>query len=185
METGSVQTLASIDELILVNSNNDIVGYMDKESAHDGSGVLHRAFSVFLRNAKGEILLQKRSRQKRLWPDFWSNAVCSHPRKGEESDTAAHRRLQEELNTDTSLQYLYSFEYQARFGELGSEHEFCNVYWGIYDTLPTPNPDEISELMFIAPDDLSRRIDSKPEDFTPWFKMEWQKINAEFAELLD
>ena len=115
------------EDLILVDANDKETGFLSKARAHDGQGVLHRAFSVFLFNEKGELLLQQRAASKRLWPGCWSNSCCSHPRRGETMRVATRRRLRDELNIDVELEYVYKFIYQAEFGEFGSEHELCHV----------------------------------------------------------
>ena len=168
------------EPLILVDSDDNVVGYESKHACHEGDGILHRAFSVFIFNDQGEVLLQQRSAQKQLWPGFWSNSCCSHPRQGEQMDEAAHRRLLEELGLHSDLQYLYRFEYQASFGEAGSENELCSVYIGKSNDSVVVNINEISKWQFIAPADLDRELAQHPEQFTPWFKMEWSRLQDEY-----
>ncbi len=168
------------DILILVNEQDDAVGYLSKDAAHDGDGVLHRAFSVFLFNERGEVLLQQRAEQKRLWPGFWSNSCCSHPKKGEEITTAAHCRIQQELGVKADLQYLYKFVYQARFHDLGSEHELCWVYIGKCDQPVAPNALEVADHRWLAVDKLSAEIESSPDRFTPWMKQEWHQLTTRY-----
>lgn len=170
--------------LILVDTDDHEIGSLGKEECHDGDGVLHRAFSLFLFNQQGELLLQKRSTGKRLWPKYWSNTCCSHPRLGESMETATARRLQQELNTAAALEFMYKFQYQASFSNRGSENELCWVYLGRLEQEASANEAEIAELRFIAASDLHQEIDTVPERFTPWFKMEWQRLNEEFAEQL-
>ncbi len=168
------------EPLILVNEKDEVIGFLDKASCHKGNGVLHRAFSIFIFNNKGELLLQQRSDQKWLWPLFWSNSCCSHPRKGETTEEATHRRLQEELGFDTSLEYLYKFQYQASFEDKGSENELCYVYIGRYNGKIQPNPNEIARWRWISPEALEMEMDRFPHRFTPWFKMEWERIRKDF-----
>ena len=99
--------------LILVDTHDQETGSLGKAECHDGDGILHRAFSVFLFNDRGELLLQQRSADKRLWPMYWTNTCCSHPRQGESMQVATERRLQQELNTASTLEFIYKFEYQA------------------------------------------------------------------------
>ncbi len=175
---------AENDLLILVDGDDREIGSLGKDACHDGDGVLHRAFSLFLFDEHGELLLQRRSTQKRLWPKYWSNSCCSHPRYGETMEAATARRLQQELNTAAELEFIYKFEYQARFTDEGSENELCWVYLGRLVQQASANEDEIAELRFISATDLNKEIDTVPERFTPWFKMEWKRLNEEFADRL-
>jgi isopentenyl-diphosphate delta-isomerase len=172
------------EELILVDEHDNELGFLSKQQCHDGDGILHRAFSLFVFNAMGELLLQKRSADKRLWPLFWSNSCCSHPRKGESMEVATRRRLQEELDVQADLEFVYKFSYRAQFGEHGSENELCSVYLGRTDQTYSANANEIAEARFISIDALSNELRTNPEEFTPWFKMEWQRLSGEFAEML-
>jgi isopentenyl-diphosphate delta-isomerase len=164
------------EQLILVDEADREIGNMRKSEAHEGSGTLHRAFSLFVFNGRGELLLQQRAPGKRLWPGYWSNTCCSHPRKGETMEVATERRLYEEVGIRAPLQYLYKFQYQAQFDAGGGEHELCWVYAGRSDAPPRVNPNEIAAVRFIAPAALTREMAETPERFTPWFKMEWQRI---------
>ena len=172
------------EELILVDSDDNETGYLSKAECHDGRGVLHRAFSLFLFNEKGELLLQQRSASKRLWPGFWSNSICSHPRRGESMRVATQRRLRDELNIEARLEFVYKFDYRAEFGESGSENELCHVYLGSVGAPVEPNEHEISAIRFLRPLDLAKEIATSPAIFTPWFKMEWQALRSGHAEKL-
>jgi isopentenyl-diphosphate delta-isomerase len=171
------------EPLILVDEDDREIGFIDKASAHVGQGVLHRAFSLFVFNPQGELLLQQRAPGKRLWPGFWSNTCCSHPRRGETLDKAIHRRLNEELGLQCPLQYLFKFEYQAQFDAEGAEHELCWVYAGRSADMPTVNVNEISALRYISPDALDAEIAARPQTFTPWFKIEWERLRREHLQV--
>jgi isopentenyl-diphosphate delta-isomerase len=147
----------------LVDTDDQEIGNLSKAECHDGDGILHRAFSLFLFDDQGLLLLQKRSAGKRLWPKYWSNTCCSHPRQGESMDLATARRLQQELNTSAELEFIYKFAYQAQFADQGSENELCWVYLGRLSEEASAN---------------------ETERFTPWFRMEWQRLNEEFADRL-
>lgn len=179
----SSKEVVSFDDepLILVDKDDREIGFLDKTSAHLGPGVLHRAFSLFVFNSQGELLLQQRASGKRLWPGYWSNTCCSHPRRGETMDEAIHRRLGEELGMQCRLQYLFKFEYHAQFDADGAERELCSVYAGCSDTSPTVNVNEISALRCLSPATLDAEIAVHPEIFTPWLKIEWQRIRSEHA----
>jgi isopentenyl-diphosphate delta-isomerase len=172
------------EELILVDVEDNEVGYRSKADCHDGPGVLHRAFSLFLFNDDGELLLQQRSAEKRLWPGYWSNSCCSHPRRGETLPIATMRRLRDELNTAAALEYVYQFCYQAQFSEVGSENELCHVYLGRIDGDIRPNDSEIESIRFIPAKALDEELAAQPQQFTPWFIKEWQALKKGHAAQL-
>ena len=178
--------IVSFDDepLILVNSDDDEVGHQLKAECHDGDGILHRAFSVFVFNDDNELLLQQRSPGKRLWPGFWANTCCSHPRRGEQTPDAARRRLSEELGMVADLTYLFKFEYHAPFQDLGSEFELCWVFVGRSNDLPDVNPTEISETRFMSPEALDQAMVSEPGQFTPWLKLEWKRLRSDFWQTI-
>ncbi len=176
-EVAQVQRAASkSDMLILVDKNDDIVGFQEKEACHDGDGLLHRAFSVFLFDETGNLLLQKRSHHKRLWRGFWSNSCCSHPRQHEDTLESAEKRIDEELGVDSSLQFLFKFEYRARYEIHGSENELCHVYAGLLSKVPKVNKFEVSDWRMISAPSLDQEIIENPDIFTPWLKTEWPRL---------
>ena len=164
------------EELILVDAEDQETGYLSKAECHDAGGILHRAFSVFLFNADGELLLQQRSASKRLWPGYWSNTCCSHPRRGESMPVATARRLQDELNVEASLEFVYKFTYQALYVDKGAEHELCYVYLGNVGSNVRPNDHEIAAIRYVAPGELLAELAGDEGTFTPWFKMEWSTL---------
>lgn len=164
------------EELILVDESDREVGHASKADCHDGDGLLHRAFSIFVFNSRGELLMQQRSPEKRLWPLYWSNSCCSHPRRGETMERATRRRLQQELGIAARLEHLFTFTYHARFRDLGSEREMCWVYAGSSDAKPSFNTHEIAAIRWIPPADLDRELSETPDRFTPWFKQEWPRV---------
>jgi isopentenyl-diphosphate delta-isomerase len=172
------------EELILVDRDDREIGFISKADAHDGGGVLHRAFSLFLFNEAGELLLQQRAPEKRLWGGYWSNSCCSHPRRGESLEVATSRRLQDELNFDTALEHVYWFCYEARFREVGSENELCHVFLGHSSDNLRPNESEIAAVRHVAPAALDAALESQPERFTPWFKQEWGELKSRYREQL-
>ncbi len=172
------------ERLVLVDPQDREIGFVSKGDAHDGAGTLHRAFSLFIFNDRGELLMQQRSDDKRLWPMYWSNSCCSHPREGEDMDGATQRRLYEELGMASDLQFLFRFRYHAQFGDLGAEHEFCWVYIGRSNDAVQVNENEVNAWRWISPEDLDREMADDPERFTPWFRMEWERICTEFEEEL-
>lgn len=172
------------EELILVDEDDNEIGFLSKGACHDREGVLHRAFSIFVFNDSGELLVHLRSAEKRLWPGFWSNSCCSHPRRGEAINDAINRRLYEELQMRSELHFLYKFSYHARYGEIGSERELCSVFVGRSDDSPRANPHEISEWRWLPPRQLEDEMHARPEDFTPWFKEEWPHVRAAYRQRL-
>ncbi len=172
------------DEIILVDAQDQELGFAPVAACHDGEGRLHRAFSVFLVNGRGEVLLQRRAKEKRLWPLYWSNSCCSHPRRGESVEQAAARRLGEELAVKAPLKLLYKFQYQARFGSAGSENELCWVFLGRFDGEVRADAREVAAWRYVHPEVLDRELAQEPERFTPWLKLEWQRIRAEHATAL-
>jgi len=172
------------EELILVDRDDNEVGYASKAEAHDGGGILHRAFSLFLFNGDGELLLQQRAQEKRLWGGFWSNSCCSHPRRGEALAVATARRLLDELNIEAELEFVYQFCYEASFGEAGSENELCHVFLGKASDEIRPNDSEISSVRYVSPTDLADEFERQPERFTPWFKQEWRDLNGKYVKQL-
>lgn len=173
---------SSEDLLIRVDAADREIGTVPKTAGHLGAGVLHRAFSVFLFDAAGAVLIQKRAPGKMLWPGYWSNACCSHPRPGEAVEAAARRRVREELSVECRLRFLYKFIYQAPFGEVGSEHELCYVYAGYPVGSLTTDPAEIADHRWLQPDDLTTAITANPDHFSPWMKLEWQRITTDYLD---
>ena len=171
--------MADSDALILVDEADRRLGSLSKEACHEGRGVLHRAFSLLIFNGRGELLVQQRAPSKRLWPLYWSNSCCSHPRSTESMEAATQRRLYEELGICCPLEFLFKFQYHAQFDETGAEHELCSVFIGRCDDPVEVNPEEIHDWRWMAPDALEREmfpsVDSRCR-YTPWFVLEWTRI---------
>jgi len=172
------------EQLILVDGHDREIGYLAKADAHLGRGTLHRAFSLFVFNPAGELLLQQRAQGKRLWPGYWSNTCCSHPHRGETMDSAIHRRLKEELGLRAELEFLFKLHYQAQYDTQGAEHELCWVYAGRSPGRPLSNINEVAAWRFLTPQALQTEIAHAPETFTPWFKLEWANIMRNYARVL-
>ena len=172
------------EQLILVDSDDREIGFLTKADAHLGHGTLHRAFSVFVFNPAGELLVQQRAKSKRLWPGYWSNTCCSHPRLGENMGNAVRRRLQEELGLRAELEFLFKFQYQAQYDLQAAEHELCWVYAGRSAERPRPNVHEIAAWRYVTPQALAAEIASAPETFTPWFKLEWERLLRDHPRVL-
>ena len=172
------------ENLIIVDFEDNEIGNLSKLECHKNKGVLHRAFSIFLFNTNGQLLIQKRSSQKKLWPLFWSNTCCSHPRKGEEILNAAHRRLSDELGIKkVTLEYVYKFSYTAEYKNIGSENELCSVFLGKIDEDLDINENEISLVKYIETRDLLSKMENKNQ-YTPWFEMEWHTLSTTYQKTL-
>ena len=172
------------EQLILVDEADREIGFKSKAECHVGRGTLHRAFSLVIFNSAGELLLQQRSAGKRLWPLYWSNTCCSHPRRGETMEVAIRRRLHEELRLVAPLKFLFKFHYQAQFEVDGAEHELCWVYAGRSDTQAQVNPNEIAAVRYLSVPQLEAEMAEHPEHFTPWFHLEWARIRELHLEEL-
>jgi len=169
--------MADSDALILVDETDCRVGHMSKALCHEGQGVLHRAFSLLIFNDRGELLVQQRAPSKRLWPLYWSNSCCSHPRGAESMDTATRRRLQEELGIVCELKFLFKFQYHAQFDANGAERELCSVFMGRCSEPPRINRDEIHDWRWVGPELLQAEMSSTDRSkFTPWFLLEWERL---------
>lgn len=168
------------DELLIaVDEHDRPLGPIPRAECHAGAGILHRAFSVYLFDAAGRVLLQRRSEGKRLWPMFWSNSCCSHPRWGEAIDAAAHRRVREELGVEVALRRVFAFVYHAAFGAAGSERELCAVYVGRLAEPVRRNEREIAELRYASAEEVDRAVATQPEAYTPWFRLGWERLRRD------
>jgi isopentenyl-diphosphate delta-isomerase len=174
---GCSASAADSEALILVDEADRELGHLGKAECHQGRGVLHRAFSILIFNGGGELLLQQRATSKPLWPLYWSNSCCSHPRQGETMDAAVRRRLHEELGLSCPLHFLFKFRYQAQFGTAGAEHELCSVFIGRCTERLQINRDEILAWRWIDPVRLQAEMAGPGvSKFTPWFVMEWERV---------
>ena len=158
------------EEVILVDSNDNETGLMEKQEAHL-KAQLHRAVSVFIFNSRGELLLQKRADVKYHSPGLWTNTVCTHPRHNESNETAASRRLEEEMGIQgVKLKKLFDFIYKEELKNGLTEYEFDHVFAGVSDELPTPEPSEVSGFEYIEGRLLLELIRVNPENYTVWFR---------------
>ncbi|WP_456459547.1 isopentenyl-diphosphate Delta-isomerase [Reichenbachiella sp.] len=173
-----------MEEVVLVDETDKVVGTSEKLAAHK-NGQLHRAFSVFIFNSKGEMLLQRRALNKYHSGGLWTNACCSHPRPHEDTLDAAHRRLKEELSMEANLTFLFSFLYKADFENGLIEHELDHVFVGTSNTNPELNPDEAMEYKYIATSDLVEDIEQHSENYTVWFKEIVNEVIDKYAKNVD
>jgi isopentenyl-diphosphate delta-isomerase len=163
------------EQVILVNEYNEEIGTMPKMEAHE-KAVLHRAFSVFVMNDKGETMLQQRAANKYHSPLLWTNTCCSHQRVGETNIAAGKRRLQEEMGFVTELKELFSFVYKAPFDNGLTEHELDHVMMGNYTEMPNINSTEVADWKWMKPEQIKHDIAQRPEIYTAWFKIIFEKF---------
>jgi isopentenyl-diphosphate delta-isomerase len=157
------------EELVLVNENDEMIGVGEKLQTHL-IGALHRAFSVFIFNSAGQLLLQKRSSAKYHSKGLWSNTCCGHPRPGESVKEASRRRLSEEMGFDCEVREVFEFIYHARLEDGLSEHEYDHVVIGRFDDSPTPNRDEVDDWKWVDLITVKLDVQEHPEDYTYWFR---------------
>jgi isopentenyl-diphosphate Delta-isomerase len=157
------------ERLILINLNNEIVGSETKMRVHQ-QGLLHRAFSVFIFNVDGCLLLQKRAHHKYHSQDLWTNSCCGHPRVGESTNRAVHRRLQEEMGFDCPMKQVENFLYRAEVSNGLIEHEYDQIYIGRFDGTPVPSPDEVEDWTWTSIPALLKFMTEQPEEWTIWFR---------------
>ncbi|MEO6721169.1 MAG: isopentenyl-diphosphate Delta-isomerase [Ferruginibacter sp.] len=169
-------------EVILVDEMDRPVGTMGKMEVHE-KALLHRAFSIFIFNAKGEMLLQQRANNKYHSAGLWTNACCSHPSPGMSTLKAAKKRLREEMGFEAELQKAFDFIYMAPFENGLTEHEFDHVFVGIYDGKINPDPDEVSAFCYKSVNEIRELLQAHPANYTAWFKIAFPKVEAYLASL--
>jgi isopentenyl-diphosphate delta-isomerase len=170
-----------LEQVVLVNEKDEPVGAMEKMEAHK-QALLHRAFSVFIFNKNGDVLMQQRAFSKYHSGGLWTNTCCSHPRPGEHVADAASRRLQEEMGFTTSLTKVFDFTYKANFDNGLTEYEFDHVFTGQYDGLVDFNTEEVAAYAFMPAQELEQQIQETPERFTAWFHIAYPALKAWMAE---
>ncbi len=163
------------ENVILVDKNDNVLGIMEKVAAHQ-LGQLHRAFSVFVFNNKGQLLLQQRAHDKYHSAGKWSNTCCSHPRPGEQNIEAAKRRLKEEMGLECELRYGFDFIYRTDFSNGLCEHEFDHVFFGTTDALPAIDPQEVADYAFMSLDELNEKLKQNADEYTEWFKICFDRV---------
>lgn len=166
-----------MENVILVNEQDEVIGEMEKMEAHE-KGVLHRAFSVFIFNENNELLLQKRAASKYHSGGLWSNSCCSHPQNGESIVDAGMRRLVEEMGFSVPLEAVFSFIYKAELDNSLTEHEFDHVLIGRYSDEPEMNLDEVEDWKYIDLVALESDMKSHPESYTEWFKIIFERVRT-------
>lgn len=162
-------------EIILVNEHDEVVGTAEKMQVHR-EGLMHRAFSVFIFDTKGRMLLQQRAKEKYHGAFLWTNACCSHPYPNENIAAAAARRLNEELGFTTKLEKIFEFTYHAKVENDLIEHEYDHVFAGEYESEIHPNAEEVMDYSYKEMTEIQAAIEHHPEKFTSWFKIAFPKV---------
>jgi isopentenyl-diphosphate Delta-isomerase len=166
----------------LVDEQDQPVGQMEKMKAHQNGGTLHRAFSIFVFDNKGKLLLQQRSPQKYHSGGLWTNTCCSHPQPGEDTSVAASRRLQQEMGFTTPIFKAFEFVYQASFTNGLTEWEYDHVFIGHYDGAVQPNQSEVSNYCYQSIDEIKSGLQLRPGHYTEWFKIALPMLEEYFKE---
>jgi isopentenyl-diphosphate delta-isomerase len=164
-----------MEYVVLVDEQDHPIGLMEKQAAHIGPH-LHRAFSIFIFNSQGELLMQQRALTKYHSPGLWTNTCCSHPRAGENLEEATSRRLMEEMGMTCPMHEVYTFIYKAPVGQGLTEHEFDHVFIGQSDDIPNINTDEVASWKYMRLDDLKKDLELYPELYTEWFKITFEEM---------
>lgn len=170
-----------MEHVILVDKQDKPIGLMPKMEAHE-KGELHRAFSIFVFNSKGELLLQKRALNKYHSAGLWSNTCCSHPRYGESLIGAANRRLEEEMGMKCELKKVFDFIYKTPFENGLTEHEFDHVFFGQTDFKPNINKDEVVAWNYFSMPEIEVALRETPAMFTTWFKICFDRVKQYINE---
>jgi len=172
-----------MEHVILVNEQDESLGTMEKMEAHE-KAVLHRAFSVFLFNEKGEMLLQQRAKQKYHSGGLWTNTCCSHPRPEELTLDAAKRRLVEEMGIVAEVEEIFHFIYRAELDQGLTEHELDHVFFGKFNGDFEINREEVESAKYISKEELLKQIKNTPENFTEWFKIALPEVLSRWDNYL-
>jgi isopentenyl-diphosphate Delta-isomerase len=170
------------EQLILVDEGNRATGTGGKTAIHR-AGLLHRAFSIFLVDEQGRLVVQQRAHEKYHSGGQWANSCCGHPRPGERTLTAARRRLNEELGVSARLSFGFFARYRTELDNGMHENEFVYVYFGKLTSTPEPNPAEVADVAFLSCDEVGRRMTRKPSEFAFWFRHYFRDHGAEIARL--
>jgi len=167
--------MTGMHDIILVNEQDEELGTAEKMEVHE-KGLLHRAFSVFIFDGHGRMLLQQRADAKYHCGGLWTNTCCSHPMPGELTEAAAHRRLREEMGFDTPLEKIFHFTYKAPFDNGLTEYEFDHVFAGEYEGVLEPDPNEVGDYSYKPLFAIKNEMKTSPGAFTPWFQIAFPKV---------
>ncbi len=168
------------ETIMLVNSADEVIGEIGKIEAHQKAGRLHRAFTIFLQNQKGEWLITQRSQKKPLWPLWWDAACSSHPWFPNETiEQAALRRLPFELGLQIgqvhNVHVVSAYEYHAVYSAEWSENEINHCVVANYDGELSVNPNEVAEFQWLNSSHIQKQL-NQSEFFVPWFELAWREV---------
>lgn len=166
-----------MSEVVLVNELDEPIGTMEKMAAHRNA-VLHRAFSIFIFNSRGEMLIQQRAFNKYHSGGLWTNACCSHPLPGEDILQAANRRLQEEMGFRTDIRKIFDFTYKTAFDNGLIEYEFDHVFAGCYEDVIKPDKEEVNDYCFKTLEEIRSLLKSNADKFTSWFHIAFPLVDS-------
>jgi len=172
-----------VEHVILVDSENRQLGTMEKMEAHQ-KGLLHRAFSIFIFNSSGEMLVHQRAEEKYHCGGLWTNAVCSHPRPDETQSHALKRKMIQEMGFVTDVKKVFDFTYRAELSNGLVEHEYDEVFYGIYDGDLSPNPKEVQDYRYASILEIREQLKRNPDLFTPWFSHLFERISKYYSSLV-
>jgi isopentenyl-diphosphate delta-isomerase len=167
--------------VILVNKNDEVTGSMEKLEAHK-QGLLHRAFSIFVFNSRGEMLMQQRAINKYHSGGLWTNACCSHPQPGEETVAAAKKRLKEEMGFEIPVTKIFDFVYKTKFDNGLTEYEFDHVFAGEYDGVVNYDKTEVMNVCYKSMQAINNLLKTQPEKYTAWFHLAFPKMENWWTE---
>jgi isopentenyl-diphosphate delta-isomerase len=167
------------ENITLVDKDDIVLGPIEKLEAHE-KGLLHRAFSVFIFNSKGELLIQQRADEKYHSAGLWTNTCCSHPNYNENILDAINRRMQEEMGMTAEVVFKFKFTYKALLENQLTEHEIDHVYFGLSDDSPIINPEEVKNWKYINMEELKNELNMYPENYTSWLKICFPEVLSHF-----
>ncbi len=169
------------DYVIIIDRKNRKIGTMDKLMAHE-KGVLHRAFSVFIFDSNGNLILQRRAENKYHSPLLWSNTCCGHPKPEETFKSGALRRLKEELGIKCKIKKFGTITYNLKVGDL-IEHEYNALFFGFYDGDFKPDPNEVAEIKKVNLNFLLKDVKENPQNYTKWFLLILERYSKELKKI--
>lgn len=175
------------DNVVLLDEQGRPIGSANRVAVHTTDTALHLAFSTYLFNGAGELLLARRALSKKTWPGVWTNSCCGHPRPGEDIAVAARRRVREELGLTVGplVPVLPEFRYRATDASGIVENEICPVFAGfVVDDVPTCDPDEVAETAWVPWSSFVAGVNAVPQVYSPWSVLQVKALGAHLPRLM-